>query len=680
MTFVLILGVRFKLIIIAFTFLFSSSLFAQDIRQPRRGSTIVDDSSKVIYSPKTTEFITADKVAKGLNKFETADTVLFDFHRRFDPIDNSNFLTQDLGNIGTGIRPMFFTLPQIIGASSGYTLYDYYFPNPSERQLFNTKSPHSWFTIFWGGKGRAVTNAGYTRNISPQWNFGFDVNAIYVDKLVGRLRRGDRNVESMNYNLYTWYQSKNKKYVGIASYGRIKHQVIELGGVLIDSLSTPFIEYFDRNIDSNLQSARGKEVRNQLYTYQKYAFSDILGVFHELEIGRQINEFLIFPNSEPDFNPSNFEFRSARDTVSDKSWFRATSNKIGVQGNGRDFYYKLYYRARHINQTYKYLYPHSNGIQTFNREDYGGLQIGGDLDSLVFADISAEYLENGNYRADIKLDSKYGGVSFSRAIWEPSFIHQGYLGHYDYWVNDFQAVSGTDANAYVNLKLGPLNIKPHMRYQAFENFTYFRNVSLITQYDKTLANLKNAINQNPDDFISRLNYKMLLEKVASEDTVLNVIPVQDPNLINLVIPGLDFEITMFNVYLKASGNYTMYSRSQEHGLSVPKVHINTRVGYQNIFFDGNLQIQAGLDMHWQSTYFAQGYDPLIQQFFVQRKVKVQDYYLVNAFANIKINRVRAFFKINNLRMLFNEAGYQTTPYYPSPGALLDFGFNWDFYD
>ena len=60
--------------------------------------------------------------------------------RFFNPVDNSDYLIQDLGNIGTGIRPMFFTLPEIIGASSGYTLYDYYFPDPSKMKLFDTKS------------------------------------------------------------------------------------------------------------------------------------------------------------------------------------------------------------------------------------------------------------------------------------------------------------------------------------------------------------------------------------------------------------------------------------------------------------------------------------------------------------------------------------------------------------
>ncbi len=680
MTFVLILGVRYKLIIGLILFSQSFTLFSQEQRRARTGSSIVDDSSKVVYSPTTTEYTTVDNLSKGIFKYNKADTALYDYHRLFDPVDNSNFLIQDLGNIGTGIRPMFFNMPNVIGARSGYTLYDYYFPDPSQRKLFNTKSPHSWFTVFWGGKGRAVTNAGYTRNINPQWNFGFDVNAIYVDKLIGRLRRGDRNVESVNYNFYTWYQSKDKKYTGLASYGRIKHQVIELGGVRLDSLNTPFVEYFDRNVDSNLQKARGKEYRNKFYIYQKYAFTNLFGVFHSIDIGRQINEFLIIPNSEPDFVINNIEFLPSRDTVSDKSWFKATSNKIGVQGNGKDFYYQLYYKARHIDQTYKYLYPFSNGIQTGNREDYGGFRIGGDLDSLIYADIQAEYLENGNYKADVKIDSKYAGISFSRAIWDPSFIEQGYLGHYNYWVNDFESVSGSDGMAYLNINAGPVKIKPRFRFQSIDNFTYFRDVSLITQYDTALENLRKLKAANPEDFLARLNYKLLEEKISKEDTIINVIPVQDKNPITLTIPGLDFEVTMFNVYFKTSGNYTIFSREQDHGLAVPKVHINSRIGYQNIFFNGNLQLQAGLDIHWQSTYYANGYSPVIQQFYVQRRTEVQDYWLMNAFANIKINRVRAFFKINNLRMLFNETGYLTTPYYPSIAALFDFGFNWDFYD
>ena len=69
----------------------------------------MDDSSKVIYNPKTTEFTTADRIAKGINTMETADTVLYDFHRRFDPVDNSDYLIQDLGNIGPSLCLEFST-------------------------------------------------------------------------------------------------------------------------------------------------------------------------------------------------------------------------------------------------------------------------------------------------------------------------------------------------------------------------------------------------------------------------------------------------------------------------------------------------------------------------------------------------------------------------------------------
>lgn len=653
---------------------------AQEDRQSRRGSSIVDDSTKMVYSPETTEYTTLDKLKAGYNNFEKADTALFDYHRRFDPVDQSDFLIQDLGNIGTAIRPMFFDIPETVGVRSGYNMYDYYYTKPSERKFFNTKSPHSWFTIFWGGKGRSVTEAGYTRNISPQWNFGFDVKSILVDKIIGRERRGDRNVESMSYNLYSWYRSKDLKYLAMVSYSRMKHQVHEMGGVLTDSVNTPPEFFFERIANSTLQDARSIETRNEVFAHQRYSFTDLFGVFHSLNFGRQVNEFITRKGKEPYYNFGIPVIESVRDTISDKSKLRTIENKVGFTGRGDDFYYEVYYKARHYRQFYKYLYPYASGINIAGREDYGGLLLGGDIDSLIFGSYRAEYLSNGNFRSDLELTSKYGGISWVRSIWAPSFIHQGYLGHYDYWSNDFENVNAYDTRAYLQYETKNFAIRPNIRLQSFDNFTYFRDVTAISRYDQILGAIDRLIGGFPEEQSYRLVNRMLEQKIQEGDTLLNVIPVQDTSTVNITTPGLELNVRFNNIYFNTFGRYTMISSDLPHGFAIPKLHINTRVGYTNIFFNGNLQLQGGLDIHWQSTYYAQGYDPVIQQFYVQREVPVKDYWLFNAFVNVKINRGRAFIKVNNLRKFFNDVGYFVTPYYPGINSLIDIGFNWDFYD
>ncbi|HPI79547.1 MAG TPA: hypothetical protein PLM35_03345, partial [Cyclobacteriaceae bacterium] len=69
-----------------------------------------------------------------------------------------------------------------------------------------------------------------------------------------------------------------------------------------------------------------------------------------------------------------------------------------------------------------------------------------------------------------------------------------------------------------------------------------------------------------------------------------------------------------------------------------------------------------------------GYDPAIQQFYVQDEVESPSFPLTNVFFNGKMKRGRFFFKYNNLVQAFTQSGYLATPVYPGQRNILDFGF------
>ena len=91
-------------------------------------------------------------------------------------------------------------------------------------------------------------------------------------------------------------------------------------------------------------------------------------------------------------------------------------------------------------------------------------------------------------------------------------------------------------------------------------------------------------------------------------------------------------------------------------------------------------MQLGVDFHWKSEYYALGYDPAIRQFYNQNTFKPQDFSIIDVFLNGKIKRARIFLKYNNLIQAFTGQGYFLTPYYPGQRNVLDFGFDWSFYD
>jgi hypothetical protein len=113
---------------------------------------------------------------------------------------------------------------------------------------------------------------------------------------------------------------------------------------------------------------------------------------------------------------------------------------------------------------------------------------------------------------------------------------------------------------------------------------------------------------------------------------------------------------------------------------MPELFINAQLAYSNIWFGGNFDFQAGVDVHWKSDYFAYGYDPVVQQFYTQQKHAAPDFPLLDVFISAKIIRGRVFFKYHNLLKAFTKIGNVPTPFYPGVMNVFDFGFDWSFYD
>jgi hypothetical protein len=122
-----------------------------------------------------------------------------------------------------------------------------------------------------------------------------------------------------------------------------------------------------------------------------------------------------------------------------------------------------------------------------------------------------------------------------------------------------------------------------------------------------------------------------------------------------------------------------------NAIQLPEFFINAQLAYENIFFNGNLDMQAGVDVHYKSSYYPLAYDVPIQQFYVQEQLpgealKVKAFPIVDVFFSARIKRGRIFFKYHNLLQTFSQEGYMLTPGYPGQRNIVDFGFDWSFYD
>ena len=91
-------------------------------------------------------------------------------------------------------------------------------------------------------------------------------------------------------------------------------------------------------------------------------------------------------------------------------------------------------------------------------------------------------------------------------------------------------------------------------------------------------------------------------------------------------------------------------------------------------------MQFGLDMNWKSTYMANSYDPVTQQFYLQDDFELPSYLLVDVFFNFKIGNALLFVKMINLMEGILADGYLATPFYRGTNRNFDLGLKWFFFD
>jgi hypothetical protein len=623
---------------LVFTFcllLYALSSFAQQQPGPRRGSRVIDDTTKQIYGPRTSHFFFERDVFFNNKQLFQIDTLIRNFHQ-WNFIQSNRNAYQDLGNIGTAIQPIYYQTPEVIGARSGAHVYDLYWDSENVK-YYNTRSPYSNMKVILGGKGRSTTRATFARNINPGWNVGFTYRGLYIDKQILRRGKGDRTTRSHYYDAFTSYQSKDSSYQLFANIRRMYHRVNEFGGVVVQGEDSSFAEYFAANARPWLAQAESNDLRMNFHLFHQYAFGKGFQIYHIGDRYRQRNVFLNIrdPQSDEFFGFINID----RDSSKDVFRFKAFRNEVGIKGKLAKLFYNGYAAIRHINQTMNH-----GWVKTTDNESYLGGRIGIQLDSINRVNGWLEVNDKGHFRVEGELRSKWVEARIKQLIYDPGFFSQDYLGAHHVWDNNFGNVSVTQANGYLHYRSSVIDFSPGFTFTRLSNYVFF-------------------------------------DKTADEPGVQHVMPVQSTGSQIIAAPELRLGFTFFRHLLL--NNQVIYSNlieNADNAIRVPELFINTQLSYANIFFSGNLDMHAGVELHWKSKYYAPSYDPAIRQFYNQDEVQVAGFPLVDIFFSAKIKRGRVFFKYHNFVQAFTKQGYFITPYYPGQSNVLDFGFDWSFYD
>jgi predicted transport protein len=492
-----------------------------------------------------------------------------------------------------------------------------------------------------GGKGRSITNIAFARNINPRWNFGFNYRGYFVDKQILREGKGDRNVRSVFYDLFTSYETADSTYRLFLSYARNRHQVQEFGGVLVEE-GYDRSEFFQQNAQRTLTEAEARELRMNLHLFHQYRIGSGLQIYHKFDRDRQGNDYYDEPGQEPEGYYEHIEIDSTN-TI-DELRFVTVRNEAGIKGNLLKLFYNGYYAIRNFNMDYMYLDADTLHVRTKGAEHYLGGRMMLRLDSLMTLTGWVEFMDNGNFRIEGDLTSRWLEASLRQNQFEPGFMQQAYRGSYSVWNNNFSPVNVTQLSGFLHVRSKVFHLSPGMTLTRMNNYVYFREDTSRVQY---------------------------------------VMPQQAGGAHVIFSPEVRMSMKFGRMTLRTRAIYTSMLENSEDAMKIPELFVNAQLAYEGIHFGGNLELHTGVEVHWQSAYDALGYAPEIQQFFVQDPriaFRSNEFPLVDVFLNAKIKRGRIFVKYHNLVQAITGEGWFPTPYYPGQSNVVDFGFDWSFYD
>lgn len=628
---------------------------------------IVDDSTRLLYGPRTTLQLYEQDVLEGRYIEQRIDTAIQNMQNERYWYQDTAFY-QHLGNIGTAAKPLFFQMPTRIGVRLGKNVFDRYAYNPEKINYYDTRSPYSQLYYIQGQRGEQVFEGIYARNITKRWNAGLGYQIQGGDRQIGtpgsRGRRGDPLTRNRAFKAFTHYRSENDRYNLFANFTLQRIEQIETGGIRpgvneqgeVEPPDSLFRYEFETLY---LSQATNQESRSNTHLMQIYKLAgEDLKLFHTIDWGRQQNYFLdaAIPYEGPEDNRTLVfypEVNYSRNRTDDHSDYKELQNVFGVTGNSSVSLYKAYVKHRRAVLKYSSLSTGETAADT-SRITYAdainNLFVGGQF-RLNYEDkallmLDGEFQLTRDYRVSATARIGRFEVSQSRVLRSPSLVEETMRSNHFVWSENF-------SNTVTD-----------------QSLVRFSSQFGTRQFMRLTANLTN---------IKRHIFLRERQNADGVATPRAVEPVQLDGNQTFYGVKLEHHIRFGGMHFE---NFIAYTNTDEaETIRIPELLLNSKAYFQGSLFRDALYGQFGVEMYLPSSYYADAFMPVIQQFYVQDEFKVKAYPVLDVFVTADIKSVNLFLKMSHVNEgLMRQQGYFATPYYPGMRRSFIFGLRWMFFD
>ncbi|MGE5426679.1 MAG: putative porin [Methylococcaceae bacterium] len=578
------------------------------------------------------------------------DTVLT-FYHIYQPFEQRSISNTFTGNNGGAYQSNDFFSRTFNSDFYFAHSFDAYWLMPNQIQYFNTTTPYSVLDYTQSEnrstKNETRFNVIHSQNVNKKFNFEFIYNqsksqgqyAMQVNKF---------------HNIGVGTSYITDKFLSHSNIIFNRSQAQENGGVVLDPGKT-LTDNKTEDIIVRMEGTQNKLQNNNFFTTNEYrlgktikadsadyvvdAFIPRVGFIHSLEYATNRRSFL------SELRDSAFFVNTFNDTIiTDSTTFKRLTNIFQIKFyEAPDRKYTFGKRAYIGNDQlwYKFSFPGEyfprKQTNTFvgggifrNEGKFWQWEADGRIYLTGYRAGQTELSGVVNKPLRIGRDTTSLRIQGSVKSLKPEYYDQYFYSNHFEWQNNFSNINEVRLGGSIHSQ--EFHTTVGANYALIGNYIYNNEQAMPTQASGELMVLSAYANK---DFESRhwiIRTQLLAQKASNE------------NYIHL--PALAGFVSVNYLTLWSKVMYT----------------------------------QLGIDTRYNTSFYADAYQPGTASFYLQNQTKIGNYPYVDLHVNLKLKRTRFFFRMMNVGSGLFGNNYFSAPDYPYYRRTFRIGLAWSFYD
>lgn len=228
----------------------------------------------------------------------------------------------------------------------------------------------------------------------------------------------------------------------------------------------------------------------------------------------------------------------------------------------------------------------------------------------------------------------------------------------------------------------------YQKSNSAPNFNYNLNQSSFVEYNY----VNNFKNEKSNSFFVAANTKWInlnLEYASQTDKLyfeqktslvpdaFIVAPKQYDGVINFFLAKASREF-VFGRF--AIDNVLLYQNVNQSAkiLNVPQFVCRNSIYYSDKAFKKAMDFQTGITLNFFTKYYANEYNAVLGEFFIQEQKKIGNFPVLDFFINAKVRQTRIYLKAEHFNSSFSKNFY-ASPTNPYRDFIVRFGLVWNFF-